>query len=100
MSKKLTSIFTDDMNTCYFQKRCDGIERHHVFGGPNRKKSEKYGFVIPLHYTLHPNGAGCELSHEERKALDLFLKQVCERWYLENVGSIYDWIQEFGKSYL
>lgn len=94
------SIFTDDMNACYFQKRTDGIERHHVFGGANRKRSEKYGFVIPLHYSLHPNGAGCQLSQDERNDLDRVLKQECQKWYLEHIGGIDSWMKEFGRNYL
>ena len=26
----------------------DPLERHHIFGGPNRGKSEKYGLVVLL----------------------------------------------------
>lgn len=26
----------------------DPLERHHIFGGPNRKMSEKYGLVVYL----------------------------------------------------
>ena len=26
----------------------DPLERHHIFGGANRKKSEKYGLVVYL----------------------------------------------------
>ena len=46
MSKKLWSVFTDDMDHCYFTG-ASPVERHHIFGGnPNRKHSEEYGFVI------------------------------------------------------
>nr|DAZ76140.1 MAG TPA: hypothetical protein [Caudoviricetes sp.] len=24
------------------------LERHHIFGGPNRTLSERYGLVVPL----------------------------------------------------
>ena len=47
MSKKLWSVFTDDMDHCYFTGTYP-VERHHIFGSSNRKNSEKYGFVIPL----------------------------------------------------
>ena len=52
--KILWSVFTDDMDHCYFTGSAP-VERHHIFGGnPNRKYSEKYGFVIPLRPDLHP----------------------------------------------
>lgn len=98
--KRLKSIFTDDMDTCYFQKRTDGIERHHIFGAANRKRSEEYGFVIPLHYSIHPNGAGCQLSMDERKDLDVLLKQECQKWFLEHIGGMDRWMKEFGRNYL
>lgn len=47
MSKKLKSVFTDNMDECIFTGSTT-VERHHIFGGSNRKKSEKYGFVVPL----------------------------------------------------
>lgn len=97
--KRLKSIFTDDMEHCYFSKRGD-VERHHVFGGARRSISEKYGFVIPLHYSLHPNGANCMLSQDERNDLDLVLKQECQKWYLEHVGGMDSWMKEIGKNYL
>ena len=37
--KKLWSIFTDDMNKCIVTSAMTSIERHHVFGGADRKKS-------------------------------------------------------------
>lgn len=54
--KRLRSAFTDDMDHCYFTGTAP-VERHHIWGGANRKNSEKYGFVIPLRPDLHPNGA-------------------------------------------
>ena len=52
------------MDRCYITGRTDHIERHHVFGGAYRKKSEKYGFVVPLTAEVHPNGAF--LRHQQR----------------------------------
>ena len=44
---RLWSIFTDDMDKCIITHAMTGIERHHIFGGANRKRSENYGFVVP-----------------------------------------------------
>ena len=44
--KKLWSIFTDDMNKCIVTSAMTSIEWHHVFGGADRKMSEKYGLLF------------------------------------------------------
>lgn len=99
MTKRLHSIFTDNMDECIFTgSPC--IERHHVFpGAANRKKSEKYGFVAPLRYDLHPNGTRFRPT-PENKQIDLYLRQKCQEWYESNIGSREEFIAEFGKSYI
>lgn len=99
MAKKLWSIFTDDMDTCVITGRTDHIERHHIFGGRMglRTKSEAYGFVIPLHESVHPNGAFC--SVDNWKELDHQFKRACQEYYMENYGSRDDWYREFGRFY-
>lgn len=47
MAKKLWSVFTDDMEHC-IETGTPQCHRHHIFGASNRKKSEVYGFVIPI----------------------------------------------------
>ena len=97
-SKKLNSIFTDDMDHCIFTGS-PYVERHHVYPGPNRKKCEKYGFIVPLRYDLHPNGTRFVQS-EENKKIDGYLRRKCQIWYEDNIGSRDDFRKEFGKSYL
>lgn len=98
-SKKLNSIFTDDMDHCIFTGS-PYVERHHVFPGvANRKKCEKYGFIVPLRYDLHPNGTRFVQS-EENKKIDGYLRRKCQIWYEDNIGSRDDFRKEFGKSYL
>lgn len=98
MAKKLWSIFTDDLDHCYFTGS-PGVERHHVFGGANRSRSEQYWYVIPLHPTLHPNGVRFKHTKENLK-IDDYLKQRCQKDYEKNHGSRADFIKEFGESYL
>ncbi len=97
--KKLWSIFTDDMDTCYITAMTDHTERHHIFEGLQgfKKKSEKYGFVVPLHASIHPNGAF--LRDKNWKDLDHYLKRKCQEYYLENIGTREQWYQEFGMFY-
>lgn len=98
MAKKLKSIFTDDMDTCIFTGSST-VERHHVFGGANRKRSEKYGFIVPLRPDLHPNGVYFIRTDENLK-IDKYLKSKCQKWYEENIGTRDNFIREFGKSIL
>lgn len=96
MGKKLWSIFTDDMDSCMITGTSP-VERHHVFGGANRSRSEKYGFIAPLRPDLHPNGVR---AGEAAKSLDMVLKTRCQRYYEEFHGTREDFIKEFGKSWL
>lgn len=96
MSKKLWSVFTDDMDHCYFTGHAP-VERHHIFGGANRKNSEKYGFVIPLRSDLHPNGVS---AGRKAKEIDTKLKQMAQKYFEEHYGTRDDFRGVFGKSYL
>lgn len=97
--KRLHSIFTEDMDKCYITGMTQNIERHHVFGGRMglKGKSEKYGFVVPLHRSVHPNGAW--VADDNWKDLDHWLKRKCQEWYMKNVGSRNEWYMEFGRFY-
>jgi hypothetical protein len=75
------------------------IERHHIFGGTDRKRSEKYGFIVPLHCSVHPNGAF--RTDKNWLELDHWLKRMCQEYYIEvaKIGSRDDWYREFGRFY-
>ena len=45
--KKLFSVLTDDLDHCIITGDSNHAI-HHVFNGPNKKLSEKYGFLVPL----------------------------------------------------
>lgn len=94
--KKLWSVFTQDMDHCYFTGSTP-VERHHIFGGASRAASEKYGFVVPLRPELHPNGVR---AGKEAAKIDLQLKQKAQEYFELKYGSRDDFRQIFGKSYL
>ena len=96
MAKRLWSVFTDDMDSCMFTGNSP-VERHHVFGGANRKRSEKYGFVAPLRPDLHPNGV---FAGQSAKLVDIRLKKMSQEYYEEHYGTREEFIKEFGKNYL
>ncbi len=77
----------------------DPLERHHVFGGPLRDKSEQYGLTVWLcgnhchrlgRYSVHKNA-------ETARALKREMQQRCMK---EQGWTMEDWHREFGKSYL
>lgn len=94
--KKLFSVLTDDLNTCMFTGSTD-VERHHVFGSYNKKRSEKYGFIAPLRRDLHPNGVKACGNWKE---VDEYLKRRCQTYYEEHIGTRDEFMKEFGRSYL
>ena len=94
--KRLFSVFTDDMDHCMFTGAAP-VERHHIFGGANRKRCEKYGFIAPLRPDLHPNGV---FAGKDAKAVDMALKTKAQAYYEEHYGTREQFIKEFGKSYL
>ena len=94
--KRLFSVFTDDMDHCFFTGYAP-VERHHIFGGSNRIKSEKYGFVVPLRPDLHPNGV---FAGKDANIIDQKLKKMAQAYYENHYGTREQFRQEFGKSYL
>lgn len=97
MAKRLTSVFTDDMDHCIFTGS-PYVERHHIFGGINRNNSEKFEFVVPLRYDLHPNGARANPKYA--KQIDTYLKEKAQTYFEENCGSREEFMQIFGRSWL
>jgi len=94
--KMLFSVFTDDMDHCMLTGTTP-VERHHIFGGSNKARSEKYGFIAPLRPDLHPNGV---FAGKDAKTVDTMLKMMSQNYYEENIGTREEFIKEFGKSYL
>lgn len=96
LAKKLWSVFTDDLSTCYLTSS-PVTHRHHIFGSSNRKRSEKYGFIVPLRPDLHNmSNEGVHFNRE----LDLKFKVMAQEYYEANYGTRDQFRKEFGKSYL
>lgn len=97
--KVLTSIFTDNMSKCLVTGMESGIEIHHIFGGTDRTKSEIFSFCVPLHRSVHPNGAF--RTDRNWTELDHWLKRKCQEYYIEvaQYGDRNSWYQLFGRFY-
>lgn len=86
------------MKQCYICGKWAYTERHHVFNGPFRKKSEKYGAVVDLCHFCHnepPDGI-----HFDQEA-DNWLKATFQRKIMQEQGWDKErFIKEFGRNYL
>lgn len=77
----------------------DPLDRHHIYGGPNRKKSEKYGLVVYLcHNECHIFGK--HAVHNDANVMQRLHEYGQRKAMEENGWSIKDFIREFGKNYL
>lgn len=74
------------------------LEKHHVFNGAYRKKSEKFGAVAILcHYCHNEPPNGVHFNSEKMKMLKAkYQLQIMERFQM----STKDFISEFGKNYI
>ena len=88
------SIMTDDLEHCFICGR-PYPNIHHMMNGTNKKKSEKYGLILPLCENHH---IGAEGVHSKPERM-LACRQMAQRKF-EEEHTREEWIAEFGKSYL
>ena len=96
--KKLWSVLTDNLEHCYVTGS-NHVAIHHVFYGPLRKKSEEYGFLVPLRPDIH-NMSKHSLHDNPNKGLDLELKKKAQTYYEAHYGTRKEFRAEFGQSWL
>lgn len=96
MKKYPKSIITDEMDCCFICKTTINLHIHHIFGAFNRKKSTKYGLIVPLcarHHNMSDEGV-----HFNKK-LDIKLKQLAQlKFELNHTRE--EFIEIFGRNYL
>lgn len=90
------SIIQNDKR-CYVCDTPYNLHEHHVFGGPNRKKSEHYGLKVRL-CAYHHNMSDAGVHFD--KNLDNRIKKTAQRVFELKKGSRELFMQEFGKNYL
>lgn len=93
IQKDKTHCFLCGMNT-----NLEPLDCHHVFGGPNRNKSEKYGLKVYIHHNkCHIFGKD---SVHKNAQVDKALKEVVQIKAMQYYGwSVEDFIRIFGKNY-
>lgn len=77
----------------------DPLDRHHVFGGGLRKKSERYGLVVDLcHHRCHQYGP--EAAHQNAETRDELHRWAQKKAMKENGWTVDEFVRQFGKNYL
>jgi len=92
----LKSVLTTDMKHCYICGS-ENIHLHHVFGASNKRHSEEYGYIIPLHPAYH-NMSNKGVHHN--REFDLMFKRMAQSHFEKHYGSRDDFIKIFGKSWI
>ena len=77
----------------------DPLDRHHIFGGALRGKSEEYGLVVFLcHNRCHIFGR--DAAHQSAETMQM-LREYGQRKAMEEQGwTVEQFREEFGKNYL
>lgn len=85
---------------CWLCGRTDRpLDLHHIFPGPYRSKSDRYGLVIYLcHDSCHIFGRYA--VHRNPVTMLMCMRYGQEKAMAENEWSIEDFIAEFGHNYL
>lgn len=85
-----------DKKECYICGGTENLHEHHIFGGRNRKISERYGFKVWLRADWH-NMA--DYGVHANRDLDLFLKMCCQKKF-EETHTRAEFMALIGKNYL
>ncbi len=77
----------------------DPLDKHHIFGGANRKKSERFGLTVDLcHHECHIFGK--HAVHNDANVMQRLHEYGQRKAMTEQGWSIEDFIREFGRNYL
>ena len=92
----MSKSILQDEKKCFLCGSINNLHKHHIYGGANRKISDKNGFWIWLTGYWH------NLSDEGvhfNKNLDLHLKKICQKKF-EETSSREEFVKLIGKNYL
>ena len=82
---------------CYVCKTTYNLHLHHIYFGPNRKVSDKNGFVVHLCQYHHEGTYGVHGKYGNE--LNKKLKQECQKKY-EQAHTREEFIKLIGRNYL
>lgn len=99
----MDSILQQNQSICYLCGQpagyADPLDKHHIFGGALRKKSEEEGLWVKLHH-FKCHQFGPEAVHQNAAVRQDLQAQAQLAWMDENGKSIEDFRMLFYKSYV
>ena len=96
MSKKEMCIMPCDVR--WSTQRFEGLHKHHIFGGANRKHSDEDGLVIFLRPEDHNMS---EKGIHANREFDLYAKRKAQRRWMAFYGKTEEQFRKrYGKSWL
>ena len=93
--KDAPSILQDEKE-CFLSGTLEGLERHHIYGGANRRNSAKYGLWVWLRHDLHnepPDGVHFNAANNR------ILQGIAQKAFMLRYPDK-DFIKIFGRNYL
>jgi hypothetical protein len=87
-----------EIKECFICGKYTQTERHHIFGGFNRPKSEKYKLTVDLCTECHRTGKNA--VHRNADTMQMLHIYGEQKALKENGWSIEDFRQIFGVNYL
>ena len=91
------SLLQGREKVCYITGRVDNLHKHHIFSGPRRAASDKYGFWVWLTADIH--NVRPESVHRNGWELRRRIQKDCERAFLKD-HTMAEWMEMIGKNYL
>ena len=89
------SIMQDEKE-CFITHSTYGLQKHHIYGGPFRTKSDKYGCWIWLRHDWH---TGTSYAVHSNRKLMLLLRKECQKEFEKKYSHEF-FMKLFKKDYL
>lgn len=89
------SLIQKNNNICFYCQfpLYGSKDKHHVFNGPNRKKSEEDNLFVYLHHS-------CHMYIHDRPSEMRKLKKIGQEVFEKEIGTRDQFIQRYRKNYL
>lgn len=92
----MKSVLNTNKGRCYLCGQIGCTEEHHIFGGANRKLSEKHGLKVDLCMDCHRTGK--EAVHNSIET-NRKLQKIGQKAF-EKTGSKEEFMKTFGRNYI
>ena len=88
----MSKSILQDKKECFLTGATRCLDKHHIWAGARRSKSEKWGCWVWLAHDIHMD------LHERNQGLSYDLKDICQRRFEELYGHE-KFMEIFGKNY-